>query len=291
MDRTTCQEMLKIVLEVIQDIPTLPNVVYHLTRLMENPATSALQVSEVISRDQALTAKVLKLVNSAYYGFPRKINTVSQAVVILGYNNIRNLVFTTSVFDVVVKPNGSEPLFNKVKFWEHSLGCAASAKIITKKMGFKKTEETFIAGLLHDLGKIVLYHFLEGESAEVLMVAAERDLLLIEAEQEVLGINHTYAGKLLADKWNLPRDITAAISFHHNPLPAGDNFRLCSIIHLADILSRCLNIGSGGDNKIPLLNEKSWEALNLSWDKMKHILSEVETEMEKAQAFINLLET
>lgn len=290
MDRTACQEMLKIIVEVIQDIPTLPSLVYRITLLMENPRTSALEVGETISRDQALTAKILKLVNSAYYGFPRKIKTISQAVVILGYNNIRNLVLTASVFDAVSKTNGSQFLFDRVKFWEHSLGCAAATKIITNKIGLKKTEESFISGLLHDLGKVVLYHFLEGETAEVLRVAGERDLLLIEAEQEVLGINHTHAGKLLADKWNLPRDITAGISCHHNPLTAGDNFRLCSIVHLADILSRCLDMGSGGDNKIPLLNEKSWEALNLSWDNMKHILSEIEAETEKAQAFLNLLE-
>jgi HD-like signal output (HDOD) protein len=290
MGSTTCHETLKIIVEVIQSIPTLSSVVYHITLLMDNPRTSALEVGEAISRDQALTAKVLKLVNSAYYGFPRKVNTVSQAVAILGYNQIKNLVLTASVFDIVSNADSSQSFFDKIKFWEHSLGCATAAKIISQEIGLKKTEENFVAGLLHDLGKIIIYHFLEGESAEVLRIAGEQDLLLIEAEQEILGINHTYAGKLLANKWNLPRDITAAISFHHNPLIAKDYFLLCSIIHLGDILCRCLNIGSGGDNKVPLLNEKSWDALNLSWDNIGHIFSRIEKEMEKAQVFLGLLE-
>lgn len=282
-------EKLKRILSSITDLSTLPGIADNLTQLIENPKTSAVTVGDSIRMDPALTSKVLKLVNSAFYGFPRKINTLSQAVVILGFNNIKNIILTASIFNIF--SDGKACLsFNVEKFWEHSMGCGVVSKVMTKRLGIKKYEEAFIGGLLHDIGRLLLFQYLRDEFGEIIKRVGEKDILISEAEREVLGIDHSFIGKKLGEHWNLPPVLEEVIEFHHDPKSALDNSRMASVVHLADIITRALGLGSGGDEKIPVIDETAMELLDIDLSFIEKLLPEVDEEMDKARELLSLID-
>ena len=270
----------------IEDLPTLPRTVLKITELVNNPKSSARDLSRIITDDQVLTARLLKLVNSSFYGFPQRISTVTGAIVLLGFDAIRNLLLTTSVFDVF--SNHTKPAkFSQEKFWDHSLGCAVGAKVIGNFMRHDKIEELFVSGLLHDIGKIVEMMFLPKEFSKMTALVEEKNTLLREAELSVLGYTHAEIGKFLGERWNLPPKLIGVIGHHHDPAAAGPFTLEAAIIHLADILCRSLNIGSGGDEKIPPLDAFAWEALKIKTPAIEPILEAIKKEYDDISLFIS----
>ena len=234
----------------IDDLPTLPRTVLKITELVNDPKSSAKDIARIITDDQVLTARLLKLVNSSFYGFPQRISTVNTAIVLLGFDAIRSLLLTTSVFDLFAG-RSKKSRQDQEKFWDHSLGCAVGAKVIGSYLRHDKIEELFVAGLLHDIGKIVEMLYLPTEFARVMAAANQQNILMQTAEEKVLGYDHAEIGKLLAVKWNLPTKLEQIIANHHQPAAAGSFTMEAAIVHLADILCRALDMGYGGDNKIP----------------------------------------
>jgi len=182
----------------IEDLPTLPRTVLKITELVNDPKSSAKDLARVITDDQVLTARLLKLVNSSFYGFPQRISTVTGAIVLLGFDAIRSLLLTTSVFDIFTSKNRKNRHYQE-QFWDHSLGCAVGAKVIGNYLRHDKIEELFVSGLLHDIGKIVEMMFLPNEFSAVVAVIEKENVLMITAEDNVLGYNHTEVGILLAE--------------------------------------------------------------------------------------------
>ena len=273
------------IIRKVEDLPTLPRTILKITELVNNPKSSARDLSRVITDDQVLTARLLKLVNSSFYGFPQRISTVTGAIVLLGFDAIRNLLLTTSVFDVFSKQI-KHPKFSQEKFWDHSLGCAVGAKVIGNFMRHNKIEELFVSGLLHDIGKIVEMMFLPREFSKITAVVRHKNTLLRDAEMEVLGYTHAEVGKLLAERWNLPPKLIAVIGHHHDPAAAGPYILETAITHLADILCRALNIGSGGDHKMPPLDPFAWEILKIKPHALEPIMEEMTREYEDISLFI-----
>lgn len=267
----------------VEDLPTLPMIVLKITESVNNPQSSAKDLAKIITEDQVLTARLLKLVNSAFYGFPQRISTVTGAIVLLGFDAIRNLLLTTSIFDMFTNKKQKVQLEN---LWEHSLGCAVGAKIIGSYMKYEEIEELFVAGLLHDIGKIVEAISLPKEFTETLSLVKADNILLVNAEDQILGHTHAEVGKLLAEKWNLPPKLVNPIACHHNPDAAEDFLEEASVVHLADILSRALNIGSGGDNRIPPLNSLAWDALRLKIGDIEMIMENMTREFEDISLFV-----
>ncbi|MBW2053943.1 MAG: HDOD domain-containing protein [Deltaproteobacteria bacterium] len=266
-------------------LPSLPGPVIAILDVLNNPASSAQELSEALRYDQSIASRVLKLVNSAFYGFPRQIDTLSKAVTILGYTSIQNIILTTSIFDTFNNVPHDQSLDRK-SFWQHALGCGAMAQTIKSKLGMGDGEEVFLAGLLHDIGKVILDVFLHDEYAQVLKLAQEKGLLLVEAEKEVLDTTHADFGFWLAENWNLPYNLTAAIAHHHNPPESKDHFTITSLVHVGDILTRSFEVGHGGDDFIPIINRQAWTALGLKSEFIEGLLPEFEKKFAQAQAFL-----
>ena len=269
----------------VEDLPTLPRIVLKITELVNNPKTSAKDLARVVTDDQVLTARLLKFVNSSFYGFPQNISTVTDAIVLLGFDAIRNLLLTTSMFDLFSNKNKENEL-RREKMWDHSLGCAVAAKVIGDHMRYDDPEELFVSGLLHDIGKIVEMLFLPDDFARVVSMVENKNILMVEAEDHVLGYTHADVGRLLAERWNLPSKLVNVIAYHHQPGLAGRFSQEAAIVHLADILCRAMNMGSGGDNKIPPLDKNAWETIQLKLSAIEPIMKETENQFRDISSSI-----
>lgn len=264
IDNKTLQaELLK-----IETIPTLPDKLKNLLKVLENPKTSLPEISKFILNDPALTARVLKMVNSPIYGFPGKISSVNQALLLLGLNVVKGLLLSISIFETMQKA--------MLGLWDHSLGSAIAARIIAKKKSIPDPEEISIAALLHDIGKVVL-SLRFPEEYHIVRQKAERDEIFIyEAEKEIFGITHSNAGALIAEKWNFPNKLIEIIEYHNRPESSKTVFLHTAIVHLADIITRARGYGFAGDNFVPSISPKVWDTLNLSEADIREILIHME---------------
>ncbi len=282
-DKNRVQEIVK----RITDLPTLPAVMMQVLSMMQDPSTTANDLGKAIISDQALATNILKVVNSAYYGFPRKINTITQSILILGFDTIKNIILTTSIFDVF-SDKEEKGRFDRERFWEHSIACGVATKIIAERMGFVMQEESFLSGLLHDIGKVVLDEFLPDDFNKILKKVEEENILIIDAERSVLGVTHAEIGSWIAEEWNIPHSFSHTIAYHHNPLLAKEDTIIVSIVHVSDILCSAIGAGSGGNQKVPRINTEAWLKLKLNMSAIESILKKFDEEMEKASVFIEL---
>lgn len=271
----------------IESLPTLPYVINKLTKILENPMVSAEEVNRVISADQVLTAKILKLVNSAFYGFPGQISTVTHAIVILGFTAVKSVAISASVFDMFPM-KGSAFEFDRQKFWQHSIATAVISKMLAKIVNYQEEEVAFVAGLLHDIGKVILDRYFHDVLEQVMEEVHSDDISFYEAELRVMDCNHQNIGLWLAEKWSLPAELRESISYHHNPEKAGIGFKLAGITHMADVLARAKNIGNGGDSLIPKISHEAWELVNLKEPELAYLLDEIDNEIEKAEIFFSM---
>jgi putative nucleotidyltransferase with HDIG domain len=245
--------------------------------MVEDEDITANQLGNVIERDQVLTSKLLKMVNSSFYGFPQRISTVANAIVLLGINVIKTLIVTSSIFEMMQSSD--------VGLWEHSLGCATIASLIAKKKGLKNPEEVSTAALLHDLGKVVVRAELPSEYDALLALVEQKGISIREAEEELLGVSHSEIGGWLVHQWNLPDRLVLPITWHHRPEEAPDHRDVTAILHFSDILVRAVGFGFGGDMWVPPLNQDAWKRIKLSKSEMKELLVELDEKLIELQDF------
>jgi len=267
MDRS---EMRKKV-EKITSLPTLPGSVLRITRMLDNPQATAGEVGKEVAKDQVLSAKVLKLVNSGFYGFSQPISTIPHAMVLLGFGVVKTLVLSTSVLDMMAQ--------SMAGLWQHSLACARTCGIIARHVDMEDPEEVSVTGLLHDLGKVVLEEHLREAFDQVVGLVKERNILFYEGEQEVMEVTHANVGGWLLQKWQLPSQLIEPIMHHHDFHPSREHADRTAIVHLADILVRAEGFGSGGDRRIPVLAEGALEALGFTVEDVQEVMDTVVDEM------------
>jgi len=227
-------ERLRKATESVMTLPTLPAVFDGLLRMLDDPTTSTRRLAQALSRDQVLTVRLLKTANSAFYGFPQKVSTTSLALVVLGQEATRDVVLATSVMETFRKSR-QDGRFDMVKFWDHSLAVAVAARELARKLRWESPGEVFTAGLLHDIGQVVLHEHHPDLFQTVVRRVKTENVDLNEVELEVLGATHPQVGGWLCRHWNLPTSLCDAVEFHHAPeLCQGENQPLAALIALAD---------------------------------------------------------
>jgi HD-like signal output (HDOD) protein len=254
----------------VKDLPTLPGVLQEVAILVENPNSSTDQISRAISKDQVLSAKVLKMVNSPIYGFPGRIGSIQHALVLLGFNVIKGIIISTSVFEVMNE--------NMKGLWEHSLGCALASAAIARAIGCKDPEEYAVAGLLHDIGKVVAAVQLPESREAIDALVREKQISYRQAENEVLGFAHDRINLWLCTYWNLPPNLKEGLSYHHRPMSATLYPKVAQVVHVGNFLARLFGVGNGGDDQVSALDEGVLEALEITPEVLFKIMDGLERE-------------
>lgn len=274
-------------IEEARDLPALSPVIRRLNELIRNPTVSAAEVGQLISQDIALSSTTLKLVNSPFYGFSQKISSITHAIVIMGFNKVKNIALAASILQGFREREATH--FDYNGFWEHAIGTAIAAEVLAQALNSDVVDEAFISGLLHDQGKLMVVRYFDIEFAQVRHVIERQHVTTHEAENEVLGFNHALVGTWLAEKWNYSEPLSMAIRMHHSPLMARQHRELVWLIHAADIFCRALGIGNGGDPFVPELDRQVWEQLKLTSELVDQVLADILKSMERAGDFLELV--
>jgi putative nucleotidyltransferase with HDIG domain len=254
--------------ESINTLPTIPGTLKRISNVLVKPRIGLDELGKLISNDPALTTKILKMVNSASYGFPGRISSVSHATMLLGLNVIKGLLLGVSVFELMEK--------TMIGLWDHSLGCTVAARIIARKKGIKEPEEVSICALLHDIGKTILMLQYSIEFQAAMQDATQDGITIYEAESRYFMATHADVGQWLLQKWHFPQTLVDAIQYHHQPVFSTHSPMETAIVHVSDILVRAKGLGYAGDFVVPALNSTAWQMLSLSEDDIRDILSALE---------------
>ena len=276
--------------EKLRDIPTLSVVVTRIMELVNNPRTSAPQIADVLKKDQILSAKVLRTVNSSFYNLSTEVTDVSKALGFLGFNTISVLVLGTSVFSSFEV--AAAPYFNVLEFWKHSLATALAGELIAKKIKHPKPEDCFTCGLLHDIGKIALFKVSQEDLKAVVEKAKLEDKSFLQAETDLGLPGHTLLGERLAERWQLPVVIRKTIRYHHRDVENMESIfpnmkPVVMIVTIANILTKRLLLGASGDDTRPEYPKNYLKFLNISQSMIEEIEAQMPQEMERAQAFLS----
>lgn len=268
--------LLKKIVLITGDLPTIPHTAQMVMQKLSDPEVSPKELEKVILQDPALTARILKLANSPFYGRPRTIKTVSEATVVIGLNTLKSIVVASAVREMI-KPFG---LTEKL-LWEHSVSVGFIVRYLAERLRFRRTEEAFLAGLLHDIGKIVLQLKVPDKMYLVvqdLYSGAEKDS--ISVENAVFGFAHVHVGQLLAKKWQFAQEIEEAIGYHHWPGRARLSPDLAYLVHLGNLFAHKLEIGIIKTPEIDIADQISARYFQLDRELVEKFLSECSSKLQ-----------
>ncbi|MFW6181092.1 MAG: HDOD domain-containing protein [Spirochaetota bacterium] len=284
---------IKKTIELVRDLPTLPSVAMKVNTLLNDPASSACDLAAVIEKDQSITAKILRLVNSAQYNLSHKVNNVAQAISLLGYRTISYTVMTIAVFDTLKAVTDS--VFDRREFWIHSIAAALLSKRIAEESAYPVPEDLFTAGLLHDIGKVFMDGYMNEDFRAVVNLADEKGISFYRAENELFDVNHALIGEWIARTWQLPLHVTAVIKHHHQEADqrSGLSVSQDQFIDMAVLADRAVKrkkLGSSGDGKAftPRLGERLFVRLPIVRQDLDAMLEELESDLKGSEALLNL---
>jgi len=275
------QKKSKSIKEKLKDLPSLPEVVTKVTELVQDPKSSAAQLSKIISHDSGLTLRVLRMVNSAYYGFPRQISSIQHAITIMGFTTIKSLVLSSSIFRIFAPKSGTKTCLDYKKFWKHSLLTAIASRNIYQKLFFQPDENIFSAAILHDVGKIILDQYDHDNYARAYAEAPSPlfggDALV--AELKHCDITHQQIGHFVSENWNLPEMLSDVIRYHHSPLDSENQQNFTTVVHLGNIFSHL--ILDYGVFSINFFDDEILNQISLNESDLSLIFEELKQESEQ----------
>ncbi len=242
-------------------LPGIPSTVFELNEVIANTSASTDDIARVVSKSPSLTAILLQIVNSSVYAFPTKIDTISRAVTLIGTQEISGLALGISAISIF--KDIPEDIIDMHLFLKHSLACAIISRVLCAYKNITQTEQLFVSGLLHDIGRLILYKYYPEQAKKILIRAESSKELLHQEEKKGIGCKHTDIGRDLLKKWKLPFSIENNVFYHHNPSSA-NNQTHATIIHFADIIAHSLEIGTSGERFVPNFDHKAFDSLGLS---------------------------
>ena len=257
------------------------SIIRELQEVINNPQSNLLNVGEVVEKDPDLTVRLLRLGNSSFYGFPTRLETVSEAISLIGLVQVQDLLTASSVMEVFA--GVPEEFVSMESFWRHSLACGIGARLLAVAGRLPKPDKFFVAGLVHDLGRLVLFSQAPECAREVFECYYSEHQLLREAETKVMGFDHAQIGEALLRDWQYPVQLIEAVAYHHLPVSAPSQKTAASIVHLADHLVNALQMGSSGERFVPPLNLKAWEHLGFASDMLESVMSAIDEQIETVQ--------
>lgn len=275
----------------IQQLPTIPSVALKILALAKEKYASSDQISRVIEKDQALTSRLLKVANSPFYGRSFKVKTIKDAIVVIGFDTLRSITLSISIIDVFQKNKSKKRLMDE-QFWLHCLACAVCAERLSKRIGVPFVEEAFLAGLIHDVGKVVLDQYCHEDYEKVLEETDRNYRNISEVENEIIGFDHTTVGRWLLEAWRLPPLLSEGVWLHHHPINKGwkqhESYQLGAVLNVADTIAHIYRIGSGGDRKPRDLPDETLELLGLAKEDINQITSDLHKTVNEMASQIGL---
>lgn len=264
--------------EIVQDVSTIHSLPLFYSRLDEtinHPRSSIASISKIISEDQGLTARILKLANSPLFGYFSKIETITQAITIIGVQQVRDLALAVSVMDVF--KGIPKELITMEQFWRHSIATGLTARIIATSLRESNLERFFVAGILHDVGRLIMFVKLPDICMEMMEESRTKKRLLYQVERERLLFDHAEVGGNLLRRWKIPARIAEPVEFHHRCQRAEQYPRETSVLHIADLIAHALEIGGSGELFVPQLDSAVWDRLNLSPNLLSSLIKQIDT--------------
>lgn len=268
----------------ITKVASLPEIYMKVETALNNPKSSSKFLADIVSEDTALTARLLRLANSSYFNFPSKVDTVTQAITVIGTRQLRDIVLASSI--VSVFKDITSDLIDMNMFWRHSVACGVACRIISTVRRETNVETAFVSGLLHDIGRLILYKDKADVMGQLLSQCKESDTLLYVAEKELLGFDHALLGGLLLKEWKLPTRLIETTSFHHAPHRAKEYVVETATVHVGDILANALQFGSSGERFAPPVSKSAWEVLGLEDGSMSMVADELDKQYAVAVEFV-----
>ncbi len=277
---------LKSIVDRIVDLPTLPQVVTKIMALIEDPNSSAKSINDVMSNDPALAGKILKLVNSAFYALPNRVTSIQQAITILGFNTIKSLAISASVFDLF---GFGEDAFSYESFWAHSVGCATASGYLARRSGFD-ADVTFVVGLLHGMGKLVLDQYAPVEFQDIIGLARKSATTFSKSEGEVIATTQAEIGYWLACKWKLAENVQLAILHQDNLETAPDTVKVyVAVQQISDYACRKSGLEKPGDFDTPTIPTEALSLIGIDEADLPDELAHISKELERAASFLSVV--
>ncbi len=261
-----------------ETIFSLPEIYFELQEGLNDPDKTFQDIGDIIRCDAALAARLLKIVNSPFFGFPSEIETISHAISIIGMNQLTDLALATLViYQFRGIPNS---LFNMEKFWRHSMSCGVAARSIAEFRGEKNVERFYLAGILHDIGRLVIFKKEPALAREAFVRSKEQPENIFLSERELMGFDHADVGGELLKAWNLPPRLVEAVAFHHQPQAAKRYPFEAAVIHTSDYIVHVLSVGSDAEFSEPQLHSKSWDIIGMDPDDFEFMKDKVKRQYE-----------
>ena len=271
-------------LDTIKDIPTLPTIVFELNELLQDPNTPITDISDIIEKDQAMSLRVLKLVNSAFYGIHKEVNDIGNAIVLLGFNTVRNAIVSLGVINSFLGIKALEG-FDIRDFWKHSLAVAVVSKGLAEKTKIATPDSCFVGGLLHDIGKVILAQYFQDLFEKVWNVAKRENISFYEAEMKEISIDHAIIGAHLATNWELPESFIDVIRWHHDVRNDTESKKMILIIYLSDIIVNSYNADPDGNIDLSAMHPAALKFLKKQLGDVDSWFAEIKKDIQSSYEF------